>query len=402
MRNVVARSGAAVLSAACLLLIAPMARSGADETQKALAKAGSRQAAIALIAEKIQTIISSNEFAKEHGKKTRIDLIPASGHFAANPSPGVETDLRRELTRRGLYDPEAAVYLVGRIESHETAGGKVTVLLSARLMKNGEEISSRVQSAVRGSHATAMVGASGEPDPTTDASDLRDTLDRLPRTTVPRPKDSSSEDGRGIGNPVVIAGSKIQAIETGKFSMEIIVASGDRLGPCPVKLDNARGALNKYFFTELRRDEEFHVRLQNNSDWEVIAALEVDGLNVLNVFRGTTNLGFVVPANKSVVIQGWQLDDDSVGTFKIVQFADSVFFKKTRLTKNLPGELGSITATFTRSWDPKTGKPPAGGNGVNDGDAAVGTGKLAESRVRSVPRYYEDQPYSVITVRYRR
>ena len=106
-----------------------------------------------------------------------------------------------------------------------------------------------------------------------------------------------------------------------KYEVEILVHGN------PIKMFRHKGK----FFVEGRKGSSFELKFSNNT-WENIEVVpSVDGLSVLDGEAcGETSEGYLVPADGSVTIPGWRLNNNSVAEF--------VFKDKNRSYANQSGK----------------------------------------------------------------
>ncbi len=157
-------------------------------------------------------------------------------------------------------------------------------------------------------------------------------------------------------------------------------------------------------YLEAVRNEEFTIRLRNNSSTTIAVALSVDGLNTIDAKRTTAAAAskWVVGPWDTVEISGWQVSNRSSRSFYFTNEGDS-YGAALGQTRN----LGVISAVV---FQEKTYTPPpryardedrypgsdarAGASEKGQGCPAPAAPASAEARSKSCPQPYERKDYA--------
>jgi len=130
--------------------------------------------------------------------------------------------------------------------------------------------------------------------------------------------------------------TQIRATKDGLFAIEVL-ANGKAASP-----ELERGLA----MVDLKPADQCQVRLINDAPFEVAVRLTLDGVDCFWFTKQRAGY-WLVPARSSLVVEGWQLDQDTARRFEIVPFKDSVA-AKTGVT----GDVGVICALFHRAYLP--------------------------------------------------
>lgn len=169
----------------------------------------------------------------------------------------------------------------------------------------------------------------------------------------------------------------IQAKSGSPFAIQLLtggnVASSGLVGGRPVPSGQEDGIA----FVELKRNDEFSVRLINNANFEIGVALTLDGVDSFHFTKSKSM--WLVPPKSSVMVNGWQVNGSSAKRFTIFPLKNSVAHQL-----GFTDGIGVIQASFARVWE--VGKPtPPGEEGASRSNA-VGAGRKIESSIRGVRR----------------
>lgn len=188
------------------------------------------------------------------------------------------------------------------------------------------------------------------------------------------------------------------------FDMEVLVDGR------PLTEYAARGAT----YVEARAGREYAVRLTNRTGGRVAVALAVDGLNVIDAKHTSARQArkWILDPWQTVVLDGWQTSAATARRF--------VFTTERRsygAWLGATGDLGVISAAFFRerrpapveaplaTTAPAEAAPPeanrrADAPAAKDELAATGIGRRVDHPVVEVDFQGEDDPASVLTLRY--
>lgn len=198
--------------------------------------------------------------------------------------------------------------------------------------------------------------------------------------TRPTSSNSATPIADGFLKPKqAVTGDGIITAKSGSpFAIQLLaggnVGSRGLSGSSPVSAGQEDGIA----FVELKRNQEFSVRLINNADFEVGVALTLDGVDSFHFTKSKSM--WLVPPRSSVTVNGWQLDGKRAKRFTIFPLEESVAHQL-----GFTDGIGVIQASFSRTW-PENQSPPPGEEGAVRSSNAVGAGRNIASNVRGVKR----------------
>lgn len=142
----------------------------------------------------------------------------------------------------------------------------------------------------------------------------------LPTTKAGEPDpralaDREEAKRRAIDDPqATILGTEIRSTADSPYGIEVLVAELPRTP----SLQSGRA------FVELRRGEEYVVRLRNTSPHEAAVTLTIDGLSMF-AFSEEGNFGsqVLIPAGRFVEIPGWYVTNEKTDLFEIGSYGES-------------------------------------------------------------------------------
>jgi len=174
-----------------------------------------------------------------------------------------------------------------------------------------------------------------------------------------------------------VVGTQILSTAESPFGIEVLVSKQPR----PPHLEAGRA------YVDLRKGEEYVVRLYNRAPFEAAVTLTVDGLSMF-VFSEEGNFGsqVLVPPGRFVEIPGWYVTKDKTDKFEIGGYADSA-----AASKLVPStSVGVITATFHEAVEGSGKDPNATKRGQQIG--------FSYSEAKRIVK----PPIAVVSVRYER
>jgi hypothetical protein len=194
-------------------------------------------------------------------------------------------------------------------------------------------------------------------------------------------KEREQETVVAFSDPKVsLDGDVVLAGDRSPFGMEVLVESH------PIKPTDVDG----FAQVELKRDQEYKVRLINRSSLEMAVRLSIDGINFLTFsdlkyedgpYKGSPRYDMVlVPPGKTVTIPGWHKNNRTSLAFRITHYADTAAAKMNRTT-----DIGTITATFCAAWE-KTPPEDEPDGARGPGDDGTGFGQPKSANYKAVQR----------------
>jgi hypothetical protein len=185
----------------------------------------------------------------------------------------------------------------------------------------------------------------------------------------------------------------------------------------PLREFDVRG----HTFVEALRGEEYEIRLRNRSSDCVAVALYVDGLNTIDSSRTppASASKWVIEANQTITISGWQMDSDHARRFYFTNERDSyaaklgvrgtngviwaAFYRERRRPvpitppRPLPHPIYRDEAQSSSAEAPATSAAKSRSRGD---DAATGIGRSVRHDVRYIDLDLESRPTTEVTIRY--
>lgn len=191
---------------------------------------------------------------------------------------------------------------------------------------------------------------------------------------------------------VYLEATRVRAAKDSPFAVELVVNGVARTA----------AEEDGLAFVKLAKGEAYGVRISNDSDFEVAAWLNIDGLSwcaFSNVLKG--DVPVLIPPKQAVVIPGWHITHQRSDAFEVTAFA------KAAAAQLLPAapKLGSLTVTFARAWPKDTPAPEdelAARMRLRGGEKlGTGRGAAVEKKYETVERHV-GVLRAAITVRYDR
>jgi hypothetical protein len=185
---------------------------------------------------------------------------------------------------------------------------------------------------------------------------------------------------------------KTKPTATSPFSVEILVVKGNQLEKRPATLDQQKRAN-----VDLHQGEEYVVRLHNAADFEAAVTLTIDGVDMfVDATDAPSNSRIIVAPGKYADVPGWYISKTNTKAFQIGGYEQSV----AKRVGNSTG-IGTITAAFRASWDPKGPPPVDEPSGQPKGGKATTQGRDLAKNYEIVTRDFGDVR-AVVSVRYDR
>lgn len=227
--------------------------------------------------------------------------------------------------------------------------------------------------------------------------DHKDIANLLGTTTEVYPEDREIDRNKDFKHQILhpklyVDQHKCGPSKGSPYRIEVLVHGH----PAPIDVTDGLG------FVRIDRHQIYSVRLYNHSQYDAAVRLSIDGLNVFTFSKlrkpdGAPKYSFyIVPAHKMVELKGWHLDNHTVSSFKVTEYADSA-----AASINHHHDIGTITAVFSAAW-PKGGRKPHNENyTAKGGRNATGFGPPVSQVVKEVQREV-GQMRASISLRYAR
>lgn len=325
---------------------------------------------------------------REQGHDTiAIGVFENSVQAVAQAGPGISKALADELlTHRVKISIDAKLQLRGAYKTLTNDAGKMTgVRIQAKLLDESRPL---------GDFATDVLFVGDE---TTKEADGSRALAPLLGLTAVLPADGSLKSRlqqfhEGTVKPqVYVEGTQLSAAEGSPYALEMLVEG-------QVRKPVVRGG---QAYVELKRGEQYAVRLTNQSDRPGAVTLTIDGLSMFAFSEHKDYSYVILPPKQSAEIKGWHRTNDESDAFEVTSYSKSA---ASKLLPESP-KLGCITVTFAGCW-PKNTRPP---EDERSSRLAVSRGeKLGTGRGPLVRAGYEEVEMhigairSAVSVRYTR
>jgi len=149
-------------------------------------------------------------------------------------------------------------------------------------------------------------------------------------------------------------------------------------------------------FVNLRRGDEYVIKLINDSKHDAAVTLTIDGLNVFT-FSQYDYRHFIVPKNGSLLVKGWHRSNECSEAFVITRYSES---KAAKELSNPSDEVGTITAQFAAAWTSDEDEPiDEKGKAKSPSGIATGGRRSTPSRFKEVQRYV-GRTRATVNIRY--
>lgn len=342
---------AATLALACGLAIPVTAQDGGppqDAVQQNPADgqaAGKMNTAIGSLAQDIMKYMAADEAA---GKTIVLETLRGPNQTV---SARVAQLLRSEFEKEDYKIVTGGAYTVtGRFLTGEREGESVARFNVQLLNRSGAQMQVFQQ----------------------EITDLRDGVNLLSPTfdasqgPAKQPEELKEVITESVEQPnVVTTGSIIKATPQSPYAIEILVWDGTQYVPAPV--DTTGGIAQ----CDVKVEQEFAIRIHNNTDDFVGAQISLDGINMYAFSKNDFFKSFgrmAIFPKQAPLIKGWHDEGDRSLSFKVTNYGNSAAAKL-----GVVEGVGTITVTFFRCHAAKSGDPGSPGPEGSD-QGAVGFG----------------------------
>jgi hypothetical protein len=179
--------------------------------------------------------------------------------------------------------------------------------------------------------------------------------------------------------PLKLDSTKIKVSVESPFAVEVLTRPA-RKGGFKAQTPKAR---NGHAFVDIKKGEEYVLKLHNSSKFEVAVSISIDGVDVFHFFepaagRPTT---FLIAPGKTATVEGWMRSTKALNRFLVGSFGDSA--AATALKSS--SKIGTITVCFSPCWE--VGKKPPGDYQPRSLDPrATGIGDKVDIKARVLQR----------------
>lgn len=188
--------------------------------------------------------------------------------------------------------------------------------------------------------------------------------------------------------------SLVSASDDSPFGLEILVKQRDGSYVPRMPTIDQRGQA----FVQLGAGDVYSIRLTNQAAFEVAANVTVDGISVFALSREKTGQ-LILDANDSADVRGWIVDNQKGREFQVQRDSPEV---RKLLGAVDQSAVGTVTATFSRSWPSNKQPPEDEGALVSRGQKSTlrtKAGAKIDQQVQAVERQV-GRVRSCITIRY--
>jgi hypothetical protein len=159
--------------------------------------------------------------------------------------------------------------------------------------------------------------------------------------------------------PLKLASTKIKVSPDSPYAVEVLTrpAGGD---DHQLRIRTPRAEKGQAY-VQIRRGEEYVLRLSNHSKHEAAVSITIDGVDAFQFFDGRRRPStYLVGPGKTRLVKGWMRSTEEVNAFLVGSFA------KSAAASVLKGsaQIGTITVCFHPCWEGQ--KPPPGYEGSRD------------------------------------
>jgi len=337
--------------------------------------------------------------------------------FASASGPGIRSILEEEFAKLGVKVKRlgAPVGVQGKYFIQSAAAGDQQQLsIQAEIVDGNGQVFSTLNGSVTvgenneiGLPAEQVNFSNGKTQvvhETTDAGDIADTLGATIDIHAAEQRGQIGSAGsvtESFSRPTAFVenGNAVRASQRSPFSVQILVNGT----PQAIQL------VDGHPFVDLQKGESFHVRLNNHARFDIVSRFLLDGISsfAFSDMKHTTGhrkgepqfIRWIIEAGKSMTLNGWHKDNQSVDEFKVTGFDESA---AARLGS--PTGVGTISVSVRSSWL-KSAQPPEDEMQVAFAKAqtAIGFGRRMEQQaeVSRDPREY-GRTRAVITIRYQK
>lgn len=307
------------------------------------------------------------------------------GDFIAPPKlkasggPGISQLLAEQFKKLGIQvNDQAAFQVMGKFElkaEKDDLGSDVTALkIKADVLGRDDEVVQSFAISVFGTSGLQLAGNSVD---LTGAA-FGETRNQKIKDSINKPQSA-------------IIGNETRVSEASLFGVEVHVRDGDKAAPRTPTLDGGRS------FVELKKGEEYVVRLVNHATFEAAVTLTIDGLSMFAFSKeGNTQAQVLIAANSAVEIPGWYSTVDKTEAFIITGYPESAAGQRGITTG-----VGTISASFSAAWPKGAEQPEDEPYLTTADDIATGRGRIIDKKYKKVEREI-GQVRAIVSVRYTR
>ena len=184
-----------------------------------------------------------------------------------------------------------------------------------------------------------------------------------------------------LKTPEVVIQENYACAPGGHYSVEIVCDNHGSYVPVPIVDHGGFGCV------EMNMGQAYRIIVKNNSPYEAVAAVTIDGLDVF-AFADQKSPGFLIPPNGGTQeIKGWYINNRRADAFVVGRFAET----PAAQLLGSAADAGVICVQFSAAWIP--------GNRPSDEGGTLGGGGVGTKRGPAIDQHVEKVPREVGKVR---
>ena len=147
-------------------------------------------------------------------------------------------------------------------------------------------------------------------------------------------------------------------------------------------------------YVNLKKNDEYAVKLINDSDNDAVVELSIDGLSAF-LFSEDDLKYFLVPKHTSVLVEGWYRTQALCDAFLITKYSESAAY----YLSSDSNQVGTITAKFAAAWESDEQRPADESGTAASPSAGTSRGKEKQHEFEAVQRYI-GRTRKIMNIRY--
>jgi hypothetical protein len=344
--------------------------------------------------------IQMRELAEQILKNTqnqpvRIGAFTATGLPHSNAGPGIEETLRAALEslHKGSVQQEAryevkADYMMATGQA-DPDSKEIKLVVHIFDTAEGKELLQIDKTRLRATDTVAAItGVTGALPTSASLVDMQKAVQKLQT-------DRPSVFIHGDRNELISSNDK------SAYAVEILVKpAGSRDQPAPREARNVDGRA----FVDINQDEEYQVKIKNNSGKRVAVSMLIDGLDVFQFAKEKKQSGepfkYYITEKKEIMISGWFVTRRMSRAFLVTAYGQGAVSQAGVASR---GSVGTIHVQFSECED--EGEVitlgASAGSGERRGGNETGLGREVATNTKEV-NYNIREPREFVTIRYTR
>jgi hypothetical protein len=328
----------------------------------------------------------SADLKARHIETALVGAFASSETLDSGAGTGIRKVFADGLTRRGIRATQGGASVTGTYRTFRSENGRMEGLsIDVRIVEAGSP-----DKVIEGRIPFIPQDESAQQDSARSLAPLLGLTAVLPADEGWKQRLQKCHDGTEKPR-VHVDQTRLSAAAESPYSIQILVGEA--------RTPTVRGGRA---YVDLKRNEQYVVRLINDSEQPAATTLSIDGLSLFEFSENRNYQFVVVPPKSSAELRGWHRTNEKSEAFEVTSYSKSA---AAELRRDSP-RVGSITATFAACW-PKETSPPKDERSANlvllrgDGRLATGRGPLLESGFKEV-EMHAGEVRAAVTVRYDR